>query len=78
MNNEPSYKELLVIRQKLENRIAELEKAVNRYSEMPDVLHDTGLFGELFKKAADMIIVREINQGAEAGRIVLANPAALI
>jgi two-component system, sensor histidine kinase and response regulator len=78
MNNEPSYEELLVIRQELEDRIAELEKAVTRYSEMPDVLHDIGLFGELFKKAADMIIVHEMIQGAETGRIVHANPAALI
>jgi PAS domain S-box-containing protein len=78
MKSEPTYEELIVIRQALEQRIAELEQAVDRYSEMPDVLHDTGLFGELFKKAADMIIVNTMKTPAKAGRIVLANPAALI
>ena len=78
MKKEASYEELIRIRKELEKRVAELEKAVHRYAEMPDVLHDIGLFGELFKKAADMIIVYEMYTRTRAGRIVIANPAVLI
>jgi L-ascorbate metabolism protein UlaG (beta-lactamase superfamily) len=47
MAEKASYDELLKIRQDLEKRVAELEDAVDQYSGMPDVLHDTGLFGDM-------------------------------
>ncbi len=62
----------------MENRISNLESRLKKSSETPEKMVDTGLFGELFRKAADMIIMAESGPDGKPGRILLANPAALI
>ena len=77
MTERPSYEELESIRTGLENRVKKLEKQLEQFTGSPDLLRDTGLFGELFRKAADMIIIAQADQAGMPGKILLANPATL-
>ena len=78
MNDQPTYEELNAIRKAHEQRISSLEQQLEQYTEIPDILTDTGLFGELFQKAADMIIIAESDPSGRPGKILLANQAAQI
>lgn len=78
MSEKPTYKELEKIRTELESRIEFLEEQLDQLTNNPDLLLDTGMFGELFQKAADMIIIAESDQRGKPGKILMANPAALI
>jgi len=73
-----TYEELEKIRDQMEKRIEDLENSLKSTSEGPEVLQEAGLFGELFRKAADMIIMAESGPDGKPGKILLANPAALI
>jgi PAS domain S-box-containing protein len=77
LSESPSYEELKSIREGLERRVSELEEQLELVAGAPDLLKDAGLFSELFRKAADMIIVTESDPDGMPGRIILANPAAL-
>lgn len=76
MSDRPTYKELESIRTKLENRVSTLENRLQKLAGAEDL--ESGLFGEIFQKAADMIIVAESDAADMPGKIILANPAALI
>jgi len=71
LSDRPTYEEL-------ELRISKLENQLEQYSKMPDLLDDTGLLSELFQKDPDMIIVAKSDRDGRQGKILLANPAALI
>jgi len=78
LSDRPTYEELEKIRIEMENRIKDLESKLKDSAETPEVMPDTGLFGELFLKAADMILLAEPGPDGKPGRILIANPAALI
>jgi PAS domain S-box-containing protein len=77
VSDRPSYEELERIRAELEKRISGLEQQLEDSGKSPDVLREMGIFGELFQKAADMILIAETDDSGKPGMIQLANPAAL-
>jgi PAS domain S-box-containing protein len=78
MDDRPTYEELEQAKLRLEDRVKNLEARLKKSSETPDIMRDSGLFGELFRKAADMIIMAESDPDGKPGRILLANPSTLI
>jgi PAS domain S-box-containing protein len=78
MDQRPTYEELVKIRDRLEKRIAELEKDLGKTNVQAGFLDDSGFFAELFQKAADMIIMSESGPEGKTGKILMANQAALI
>jgi PAS domain S-box-containing protein len=78
VSDRPPYEELEKIRTGLEERIEFLEEQLARYADDHDLPADKGLFGELFQKAADMIIIAESDPSEIPGKIIMANPAVLI
>ncbi len=78
MSDRPTYEELESIRNRMEKQIADLENKLKASTETPEVFRNVGQFGELFRKAADMILMTESDGYGKPDRIIFANPAALI
>lgn len=78
MTEGPTYQELESLRRKLEEQIASLEKKLEQKAESESIAAESGLFEELFQKAADMIIIAEADDSGHPGNVIMANPAALI
>ena len=78
MSEKQKYEELEKVRTELESRVEFLEEQLARFTNDAELLPETGLFSELFQKAADMILIAESDSRGKPGRILMANPAAQI
>ncbi len=78
LGERPTYRDLQRIRAALESRIEYLEEQLEQDDDSSNLFRGRGLFGELFRTAADMILVARADSNGIPGKIMLANPAALI